>query len=188
MKLEKIVKQTNNKFLNMFAANYKTEDGKEYNYFFCSRRENKIGDLSVCDAVKVLPYIKETNEIIFIKNFRYAVNDYVYELPAGLVDANEDLIEAAKRELNEETGATAYRIEEMSEIGTTSAGLTDETIKLYYAYVKLDNKQNLDEYENIKVVKINVSDTNEFLKTHKVDIISQLMVEIFKKELWLSFF
>ncbi len=179
MKLEKIVKQTNNKFLNMFAANYKTENGKEYNYFFCSRRENKIGDLSVCDAVKVLPYIKETNEIIFIKNFRYAVNDYIYELPAGLVDANEDLIEAAKRELNEETGATVYRIEEMSEIGTTSAGLTDETIKLYYAYVKLDNKQNLDEYENIKVVKININDINEFLKTHKVDIISQLMVKIF---------
>ena len=188
MKLEKIVKQTNNKFLNMFVANYKTENGKEYNYFFCSRRENKIGDLSVCDAVKVLPYIKETNEIIFIKNFRYAVNDYVYELPAGLVDANEDLIEAAKRELNEETGATAYRIEEMSEIGTTSAGLTDETIKLYYSYVKLDNKQHLDEFEDIKIVKINLHDYDEFLKTHKVDIISQLMVEIFKKKLWLSFF
>ena len=188
MKLEKIVKQTNNKFLNMYTATYKSESNKEYNYFFCSRRENKIGDLTVCDAVKVLPYVEETNEIIFIKNFRYAVNDYVYELPAGLVDANEDLIEAAKRELNEETGATAYRIEEMSEIGTTSAGLTDETIKLYYAYVKLDNKQHLDEFENIKIVKVKLQDVNEFMKNHKVDIISQLMVKIFEKELWLSYF
>ncbi len=182
MKLEKTVKQTNNKFLNMFTATYLSDTGKEYNYFFCSRRENEVGNANVCDAVKVLPYIKNTDEIIFIKNFRYAINDYLFELPAGLVDANEDLLEATKRELSEETGANVVNISEISSVGTTSAGLTDETIKLYFAEVELNGKQHLDEFENINVVKVKASNAAQFLTEHNVDIISQLMVKLFLAE------
>lgn len=182
MKLEKIIKQTNNKFLNMFTANYKNEDGKDYNYFFCSRREHNLQNADVCDAVKILPYISSTNEIIFIKNFRYAFNDFLYELPAGLVDANENLLEAAKRELSEETGAIVLKATEISGIGSTSAGLTDETIKLYFAEVELNGKQHLDEFENIKVVKVNANNVLEFMKNNKVDIITELMVKLFLTE------
>ena len=182
MKLEKIIKQTNNKFLNMFTANYKNEEGKEYNYFFCSRRAENLQNVNVCDAVKILPYISATNEIIFIKNFRYALNDFLYELPAGLVDANEDLFEAAKRELSEETGATVLNATEISGIGSTSAGLTDETIKLYFAEVELSGKQHLDEFENINVIKVNANNVLEFMKNNKVDIITELMVKLFLAE------
>ena len=180
MKLQKITKQTNNKFLNMYTATYAGE--KEYNYFFCSRRENNIQNINVCDAVKVLPYIKETNEIVFIKNFRYAFNEFLYELPAGLVDENEDLVAAAKRELYEETGASVVSIKEISGIGSSSAGVTDETIKLYFAEVELNGQQHLDEFENINVVKVKLNDVLTFMQNNNVDILTELMVKLFLAE------
>lgn len=180
MKLEKLVKQTNNKFLNMYTATYKSD--KEYNYFFCSRRTNNVQDVKVCDAVKVLPYIPETDEIIFIKNFRYAVNTHIFEMPAGLVDPNEDLEVATKRELSEETGAQVISLTPITGIGHTSVGLTDETIKLYFAEVKLNGKQHLDEFEDINIVKVKVDEARNFLKENLCDVITELMVKLFLAE------
>lgn len=180
MKLQKIVKQTNNKFLNMYTATYLGD--KEYNYFFCSRRANNIQNVNICDAVKVLPYLKETDEIIFIKNFRYAVNSYIYEMPAGLVDPNENLETATKRELSEETGAEVVSLTPITGIGHTSAGLTDETIKLYFAEVSLTGKQHLDEFENINVVKVKVNNVINFMQENLCDVITELMVKLFLAE------
>ena len=51
--------------------------------------------------------IDENNRIIMEKQFRYALNDYLLEIPAGKLDAGEDPLVCAKRELEEETGIIA---------------------------------------------------------------------------------
>ena len=180
MKLSRIIKQTDNKFLNMFVAEY----GEKTKYFFASRRSDKdLQKSNFVDAVKVLPYIKETNEIVFIKNFRYVVNDFVYEMPAGLVDGGESSIDGARREVEEEIGATVLNIEKITNVGFTSVGLTDETMETYFAEVVLDKSQNLDEDEIIDIVRVNVDDIDEFLNTHLVDCITALMVKLFVSKL-----
>ncbi len=178
MKLVKVVKQTDNKFLNMFVAEY---EGKvKANYFFASRRDNEnLQKTDYVDAVKVLPYIKSTNEIVFIKNFRYVVNDFVYEMPAGLVDKGENSLVAAKREVQEEIGAECKSIVKVSNVGFTSVGLTDETMETYFAEVELNQNQNLDEDEIISIVKVKLDDVENFLNTHLVDCITALMVKLF---------
>lgn len=181
MKLTKIIKQTDNKFLNMFVAEY---SGKvNTNYFFASRRtEQNLQSKTFVDAVKVLPYIQTTNEIVFIKNFRYVINDFVYELPAGMVDKGEESLNSAIRELKEEIGAKVKSIKKITNVGFTSVGLTDETMETYFANVELNFPQDLDDDEIISIVKVKREDIEKFLETHTVDCISALMVKLFLAE------
>lgn len=178
MEFKRLIKKTDYKFLNMYIAKYKGE--KDLDYFFVTRRkEGDVQKTNICDAVKILPYIPETNEIVFIKNFRYAINDFVYELPAGLVEPNENLLEAAKRELKEETGAEVLSIKKVVNSGFTSVGLTDETLELYVADVKLTSNQNLDEDEIIDIIKVKVESIENFLNAYTIDVISALLVKYF---------
>ena len=76
--------------------------------------------------------IDENNRIIMEKQFRDALNDYLLEIPAGKLDAGEDPLVCAKRELEEETGIIAS---EWISLGTiaTSPGFCNEVIHLYVA-------------------------------------------------------
>ena len=76
--------------------------------------------------------IDENNRIIMEKQFRYALNDYLLEIPAGKLDKGEDPLVCAKRELEEETGIIAS---DWISLGTiaTSPGFCNEVIHLYVA-------------------------------------------------------
>ena len=179
MKLDGIIKNTNNKYLNMYTAKY-SNDKKHFDYFFASRRDMcDLQKTTMVDAVKIVPYIVDTDEIVFIRNFRYVINDYVYEMPAGLVDKGEDSLTAAKRETLEEIGAEIINIERVGNVGFTSVGMSDETMETYFAEVVINHNQELDAEEHIDVIKVKSSDVEEFLNTHTVDIITTLMVKLF---------
>ena len=70
--------------------------------------------------------------ILMIKQYRYAAGGSLWEVPAGTLDPNEAPVACARRELLEETGVTAERLEPLSAILTTP-GFTDETIHLFMA-------------------------------------------------------
>lgn len=82
------------------------------------------------NAVAILPI--EGNNCKLIRQYRYAIDDYIVEVPAGALEKNEDPLEAAGRELIEETGFTARTIEPRGFIITTP-GYTDEKIYLFEA-------------------------------------------------------
>lgn len=82
-------------------------------------------------AVVCIVAATQNREMLLIEQYRVPVDARVIELPAGLVGdepgmSNEPLLEAARRELFEETGYEADHLQEVF-IGVTSAGLTDET-------------------------------------------------------------
>jgi ADP-ribose pyrophosphatase len=67
-----------------------------------------------------------------IKQYRYAANGFVYEIPAGRLDPGESPEKCAARELQEETGYTAKRLRQLTTIYTTP-GFTDERIHIFIA-------------------------------------------------------
>lgn len=190
MKIINLEKLTNTKFLNMFKLTYE-EKGNILNYYYVSRRDWKNlslhnPDFVHTDAVEILPYFIENNQIkvVIIEEFRYPLNRYIYSLPAGLVEPNEDLIAGAKRELWEEIGATTKRIEKIAG-GFVSAGLTDETTMCYEAEIGELGSQHLEQTEKIKIKVVNLDNLEEFINSHTFTLKSALLLKnfIYKKKL-----
>ena len=94
--------------------------------------------------------IDDDGRIIMEKQFRYALNDYLLEIPAGKLDAGEDPLVCAKRELEEETGIIAS---EWISLGTiaTSPGFCNEVIHLYVAKGLSKGEIHWDEDEYVEV-------------------------------------
>jgi len=108
------------------------------------------------DAVAILPI--EGDRCKLLRQYRYAIEDYILEAPAGALETGEDPLAAAGRELIEETGFAAQNIEPRGFIITTP-GYTDEKIFLYEASSLSPSQEfQKDEDEVIEVVDIPVRD------------------------------
>jgi ADP-ribose pyrophosphatase len=87
-------------------------------------------------ASAVIPYLSEPSagdpQILLLRQYRYASSGYLYEIPAGRLDPGESPLQCARRELREETGCEAARMEEMC-VMYMSPGYTDEKIHFFLA-------------------------------------------------------
>lgn len=181
MKLVSVDKLIDCKFLKLYKLNILNKNDVKRNYFVASRREEemlacKTRDHSKADAVMVIP-ITEDNEFVILKQFRPAINDYIYEFPAGLIDAGEDIDTAAKRELYEETGLSAISMEMIVKPSYTSVGMTDESIAVVKAIVQGEiSNANAEEDEEIEIIKIKREDMTNFIKEKNVSIKTALAV------------
>ncbi len=101
-------------------------------------------------AVAIIPLLPD-GRVIMERQYRYAHGRVFFEIPAGKLDrADEDPLEAAKRELREETGAVAERITYLGRIDTTPA-LINERIHLYLAEGLTFGERELDDDEFLEV-------------------------------------
>jgi len=83
-------------------------------------------------VVPVLDANASDPTVLLIRQYRYAADGYLYEVPAGRLDPGETPLACAHRELKEETGYTAQRVEPLFTMFTTP-GFTDERIHLFLA-------------------------------------------------------
>ncbi len=104
-------------------------------------------------AVCVVP-VTDEGEIIMERQFRYPFDKVIWEIPAGKLDKDEfDHLEAAKRELREETGYTAEKYTFIGEYYPSPAILS-ENIHMYIATGLKKGDQELDEDEFLEVIKL----------------------------------
>ncbi|MCZ8206343.1 NUDIX hydrolase [Gemmatimonas sp.] len=86
-------------------------------------------------ASAVVPLLGDSGddpEVLLIRQYRYAAEQFLYEIPAGRLDPGESPADCARRELQEETGYTATCVEQLFTMYTTP-GFTDEKIHLFVA-------------------------------------------------------
>lgn len=119
--------------------------------------------LDKSDAVCFVLFNETKEKVILVKQYRPGPKDYTLEICAGLIDSGENPVEAAFRELREETGYCIEDVEEFRELPRglyVSPGYTTENLYFYSAKLKSDSikpkELSLDHGEDIEVKWVNV--------------------------------
>ena len=103
---------------------------------FPNDSEGQLEMLRHPGASAVVPFVDSPREadprVVLIRQFRHAADGFIWEVPAGRLDAGESPETCARRELEEETGMRARQLERLTTIYTTP-GFTDERIHLFLA-------------------------------------------------------
>ncbi len=108
-------------------------------------------------AAAVVP-MKDDRIVILIRQYRHAVGGYIYEIPAGKLHPGEDPRECAARELEEEIGYKAGRLDHVTSTYTTP-GFTDEVIHIYKATQLQRGTQNLGHDEVLEIAEFPLEKT-----------------------------
>ena len=138
-------------------------DRIEYESGNNSRRETVIHP-----GGAVIVAVKPNGKIILVKQFRHPFKDFIYELPAGKLDKNEDPLNCAKRELIEETG---YRAENMSKLGKiyTSPGYCSEILHIYLAEnLKLGKHAREEGEEDMELLDFSIDEIEAMILSGKI--------------------
>lgn len=191
-RIEKLAVLAQTKFLNLYDATYKNKKGKEKHWIIASRK--KYEDLKAgyfaekkekIDAVVVVALHEEAKQLVVIRQFRVPLNDYVYELPAGLIDADEEIESALERELKEETGLELLEVREKLSRDKVylSAGMTDESSALIYCTCRGSiSKEYLEDDEDIEAFLITREEAKALLESDaKMDVKAYMVLQGFVK-------
>ena len=100
-------------------------------------------------AAAMVPLFDD-GKVALIKQYRHAVDGFLWEIPAGTLEQGEDAISCARRELVEETGYEARHLEELAVI-LPAPGYTDEEIHIFLATELTPAKQNLEDDEVLEL-------------------------------------
>jgi hydrolase, NUDIX family len=165
-KINNIINVYSSKFLNVFEVGFKDKKNNDKKWIVASRLDkekyidkviNKMGKDRV-DAVIIVGYKnddkrpsqpvnqvanispepQDQDTIVLIREFRIPINDYIYSLPAGLVDPGDDIYETAIREMKEETGLDLIAIDKDKTCNKAyaSVGMSDESLAIVYGRVE----------------------------------------------------
>lgn len=185
-RIKNITKQTNNRFLNLYEFEAERRNGRTAPYFVASRAA-KTEDLKAVshkehsDGVIIYGiYGENRDKVVLVRQFRYPLNDYVYEFPAGLVEQGEDMFEAGVREIYEETGLT-FEPRKAEKAYTrpffTTVGMTDECCGTVYGYCSGEPSNiHQEESEDIEIVLADREECKRILKEENVAIMCAYML------------
>lgn len=175
-----VEKKTDNRFLNMYDLQYENKVGGQGIYHIASRgasieelklktRKNKPDGVIIYAL-----YGPKRDKVVMVRQYRFSVDDYVYEFPAGLVDAGETYGQAGARELKEETGLdfTPVKADEMySKPLFTTVGMTDESCATVYGYASGKvSQEGLEDNEDLEVIVADRKEVRRILKEENVSI------------------
>lgn len=120
-----------------------------------------IREVAIHYGGAVVVPVTDEGKIVMVTQFRYPFEKYLLELPAGKLDKNEDPLNCASRELTEETGYTAGKIEKLGKIYTTP-GFCTESLHIYLATKLIPGKHNREEGEQgMEVHEFTPAEINE---------------------------
>lgn len=106
--------------------------------------------------------------VALVKQYRHAAGKYLWEIPAGSLEKGEDAEQGAARELEEEIGMTARKIEKLSEF-YISPGFLSEKMYLFLATELTETRQNLEADELIEVERFTFPEAFESIREHGIE-------------------
>lgn len=174
MFLESIKKVASGKFLHFYNLYYRNKNGHEKVYEMISRNPNIQNEIDLSSektqAIIVVAFNKDHTKILLNKEFRMAINSFIYNLPAGLIEKGESDVEAAKRELKEETGLDVVKVLKILPPTFSSVGISNEKTEVIFCEVdgKIggtpeENEEIECEWWNKEDISTLIFSSNEFI-------------------------
>ena len=177
------VQQISDGWLKKYVLTYRLPDGSRYEYESVSRKckeayEQELKANSANgeskgnpDAICIVPILPD-GSIILIREFRYAINDWIIAFPAGLMESDEDIRTCIERELFEETGCKLRcnsddAVALLPQSGYSSVGMTNENVMIAKALVEPSGKQHLEHSEFIEMFTLRPDEIDGFLESNK---------------------
>lgn len=158
------------KFIKLWSTIFLDKEGKEHIWEWVEKK----------DAVVVFPITKDNN-IVLIKNFRIPLEKYIIEPPAGLLDTDDENIEeAVRRELLEETGYTAEKIYQLP-LSPYTAGTMNNLSHYFIATgaLKISHIQG-DVCEDIKVMEIPANNLVDYYLNNTNELFSIRILALYQ--------
>lgn len=185
-RIKNVTQQTNNRFLNLYELEAERRNGRVAPYFVASRVSDPQALKAVshndrCDGVIIYGvYGEKKDKIVLIRQYRYPLDGYIYEFPAGLVEAGEDIYDTGIREIYEETGLTFEPKKVNSAYSKpffTTIGMTDECCGTVYGYCSgTPSNAHQEDSEDIEIVLADREECKRILKEENVAIMCAYML------------
>lgn len=135
-----------NKHISVYSKKLKLPNEKVVDWTFLGKRDS-VGMLGVF----------EDDTILLVRQYRPAVGEFTLEIPAGLLNDNENPKDGACREFEEETGYVGTEVVKICDY-LTSPGMSDGRFYLYYSENLVKSTQHLDNDEFVEVVRVKLKD------------------------------
>lgn len=181
-----VEKVTDNPFLNLYNFDVEKRNGKTGKYYVASRKKDPkqlkaATHKNTSDGVIIYSvYGEKRDKIVLVKQFRYPINAYVYEFPAGLVEPGEEMAQAGIREIYEETGLVFEpKVTEGAYTRPffTTVGMSDESCGTIYGYCSgTPTNEHEEESEDIEIVLADREECKRILKEENVAIMCAYML------------
>jgi len=131
-------------------------------------------------AVAILPFIS-SDEIFLIRQYRYAHDEIIYEIPAGTLERGEDYESCARREIEEELGYKAGTIKKLFVI-YPSPGVMTEKIAIFKAGNLKKTEQNLESDEELTIERMKFNHALALVREGKIKDAKTICALLYLKE------
>ena len=185
-KITAITQKTQNPFVNLYELDRESKTGQKGKYYVASRAKSqeqlklKTRQNTPDGVIIYSLYGEEQDRVVLVRQYRYSIDGYIYEFPAGLVEQDEDFREAGVREMKEETGLTFTPLEvnpAYEKPAFTTIGLTDESCGIVFGTAKGQvSREFLEDTEEIEVVLADREEVRRILKEENIAIMCSYML------------
>lgn len=186
MILREIIPKEQGQYLHRYDLAYTLEDGSDKVYEIISRKKNLhlTGELGRTkpDAVVIIATDDLGERILLNKEFRMAVNEWVYSFPAGLIEPGETYLECARRELFEETGLELYEVDDFIEASYSAVSFGNEKNVCIVGKAKGEFQASSSPSEEIVCGFFDRGEVRELLKTAAFAARTQAYCYLWSKE------
>lgn len=185
-KIKKVTQLTENPFVNLYDLETENRKGNPGKYYVASRAKTKeelelTTKVQKPDGVIIYSlYGEKHDRVVLVRQYRYPIDGYIYEFPAGLVEPGEDYHVSAVREMREETGLSLHPITVKhlyEKPYYTTIGMTDECCGTVFGYA--DGTVSLDKLEDTEEIEVVLADRDEvrrILKEERVAVVCAYML------------